>query len=126
VVRMFLTGTAMAGGAMHGALQGAPLVAVTRTAPWYRFYAVRDRFPGLYRVREGGAAIEGELYELSHEVMHDSLMPAEPAELELGMVRLEDGAAAFAMLLREEQIGAPGVIDITADGGWRAYRARLG
>jgi gamma-glutamylcyclotransferase (GGCT)/AIG2-like uncharacterized protein YtfP len=121
---MFLNGTAMSGWSMHGQLAGAPRLATTRTAPKYRFLSIRDKFPGLYP----GAAdrgIEGELYELSYEILRDSLMPAEPPELELGLIELEDGSGSFAMILRREFLTAPGVSDITSFGGWRAYWEHL-
>jgi gamma-glutamylcyclotransferase (GGCT)/AIG2-like uncharacterized protein YtfP len=116
-IRMFLNGSAMSGGAMHHHLQGAPLLGRARTAPRYRFHSVRDEFPGLFPVSEGGTSIEGELFELSEEVLRDSLLPSEPPELELGVIELEDGSAAFSMVLRKPYPG----MDISEFGGWRAY-----
>jgi gamma-glutamylcyclotransferase (GGCT)/AIG2-like uncharacterized protein YtfP len=116
-IRMFLNGSAMSGGAMNHYLRGAPLLGRVRTAPKYRFHSVRDEFPGLFPVAEGGTSIEGELFELSEEVLRDSLLPVEPAELELGVIELEDGSAAFSMLLRPPYPGT----DISGYGGWRAY-----
>jgi gamma-glutamylcyclotransferase (GGCT)/AIG2-like uncharacterized protein YtfP len=63
--RMFLNGTAMAGGALHHLVGDAELVATTTTAERYRFYSVADQYPALEDVGEGGARVEGELYELS-------------------------------------------------------------
>ena len=124
--RMFLNGTAMAGQADHGAIAGASFLGPARTAPHYRFFAVRDAFPGLVPVADGGGAIDGELYELSEEILFDSLMPAEPAELELGAVELEDGSIVNAMHLQPERLAPDhAVVDITALGGWRAYQAVL-
>jgi gamma-glutamylcyclotransferase (GGCT)/AIG2-like uncharacterized protein YtfP len=65
---MFLNGTAMSGQKDHGAIAGATFVGPARTAPRYRFFAVRDEFPGLYPVAAGGAAVEGELYELTSDL----------------------------------------------------------
>ena len=48
--RMFLNGTAMSGQKDHGAIAGATFVGPARTAPRYRFFAVRDEFPGLFPV----------------------------------------------------------------------------
>jgi gamma-glutamylcyclotransferase (GGCT)/AIG2-like uncharacterized protein YtfP len=124
VPRMFLNGTAMAGGSMHHLLEGSELVAVTRTAARYHFYSVRDEFPGLYPVA-GGGAIVGEVYELSYELLRDSLLPGEPAELELSVIELEDGGGALSMRLRSENLGAPDVHDITQFGGWREYLRQL-
>ena len=125
---MFLNGTAMSGQRDHHAVDGARFVGPARTAPLYRFYAVRDAFPGLYPIPKGsdlvGASVEGELYELPEEMLYDSLMPEEPAELELGVIELDDGSVVNAMQLQFERI-APGdkVIDIAGLGGWRAYQS---
>lgn len=124
--RMFLNGTAMSGQRDHAAVAGATFLGPAHTAPLYRFIAVRDEFPGLFRVAEGGVAIEGELYELSEQMLHGSLMPSEPRELELGEVELDSGEVVNAMLLRPRQLDpADKVVDISAFGGFRAYQAHL-
>ncbi|MGH3318582.1 MAG: allophanate hydrolase-related protein [Streptosporangiaceae bacterium] len=123
-IRTFINGTTMSGGATHHYLRGAPLLARIRTAPKYRLYAVRDSFPGLVRDDDVGVAVEGELYELSYEVMRDSLMPSEPADLELGLIEVEDGRGAFAMFLRPGVADRPDVVEISHFGGWRAYERR--
>lgn len=120
---MFLNGGAMRGGPLHHLLGGAPLVAATATAPRYRFYAVGGRFPGLLPVAHGGAAIAGEVYDTPMDVLRDRLLPAEPFELELGVIELADGGSSFAMLLRRAPAPAADLLDITEHGGWRAYRA---
>jgi hypothetical protein len=124
MVYMFLNGGGMRGGPVHHHIAGAPLVAETRTAPRYRFYAVNDAFPGLDPVEKGGVAVEGELYDVPWEMLRDGLMPNEPPELELGIIELEDGGASLAMLLRKlpaaSQVAT--VVDISAYGGWRSYR----
>jgi gamma-glutamylcyclotransferase (GGCT)/AIG2-like uncharacterized protein YtfP len=130
---MFLNGTAMSGQPDHHAVDGARFLGPARTAPLYRFYAVRDAFPGLYPIPATpagsdlvGASIEGELYELPEEMLYDSLMPEEPAELELGVVELADGTVVNAMHLQFERIKAGDrVVDIAGLGGWRAYQAFL-
>lgn len=122
--RMFLNGTAMSGQQDHHAIAGARFVGPARTAARYRFHAVRGAFPGLVPAEDGGRSIEGELYELSEEVLFGSLLPGEPAELELGSVELDDGQVVLAMQLQPERI-RPGdeTVDITDLGGWRAYQA---
>ncbi|MBG0829419.1 gamma-glutamylcyclotransferase [Planomonospora sp. ID67723] len=118
---MFLNGGAMRGGPLHHLLDGAPLVAETTTAPKYRFYSVGDRCPGLAPVAHGGAAIKGELYDVPMDVMRDRLMPAEPPELELGVIELADGTSSFAMLLRRPCTSHAELYDITESGSWKAY-----
>jgi gamma-glutamylcyclotransferase (GGCT)/AIG2-like uncharacterized protein YtfP len=120
---MFLNGGGMRGGAVHHHIEGARLLGELRTAPKYRFYSVRDEFPALVATDAGGAAIIGELYDVPLEMLHRSLLPAEPPELELGTIELEDGSVSFAVLLRSDVLerGA-GLTEITEYGGWRAYR----
>jgi hypothetical protein len=124
--RMFLNGTAMSGQADHEAISGARFLGETRTAPRYRFLAVRDEFPGLVPVADGGQSIVGELYDLSEEMLTGSLLPREPPELELGVVTLAGGEVVEAMHLIPERISeGDHVVDITHFGGWAAYQAHL-
>jgi gamma-glutamylcyclotransferase (GGCT)/AIG2-like uncharacterized protein YtfP len=120
---MFLNGGGMRGGPVHDHIEGVPLVGEARTAPRYRFYSVRDEFPALYPDPDGGAPIAGELYDVPMEMLRDALLPAEPPELELGIIELEDGDSSLAMILRAEvHARGDGLVDITEHGGWRAYR----
>jgi gamma-glutamylcyclotransferase (GGCT)/AIG2-like uncharacterized protein YtfP len=119
---MFLNGGGMRGGSLHHRLRGAPLVAETRTAPLYRFYSCGDRYPALAPAEDGqGAAIAGEVYDLPLDVLRDELLPAEPPELELGVITLADGTAALGMILRRQAPAMDDLIDITAFSGWNAY-----
>jgi hypothetical protein len=121
---MFLTGGGMSGGPLHPLLLGAPLVAVTSTAPRYRFFSVGERFPALQPVPVGGVAVAGELYDVPLDVLRDSLLPAEPPELELGVITLADGGPALAMLLRRPTPPPVGLRDISAHADWRQYVAQ--
>lgn len=121
-VRMFVNGQALAGGSINFALEGATLLGNVQTAEQYAFYAVRDEFPGLYPVLDGGASIPGELYAVSYAQLRERLLPHEPGELELTVIELADGSGALSMRLRESALGLPGVVDITESGGWLAYR----
>ena len=123
---MFLNCTAMSGQADHHHLRNAPFLGTAVTAPGYRFYSVRDEFPGLVPVTEDGASIAGELYDLDDEVWRISLGPAEPSELVLGTIALLDGRLVSAMLLDLDRVPAEDLHDITEVGGWRAHLSRLG
>jgi hypothetical protein len=123
-VRMFVNGQAMTGGTLHHALAEARFLAAARTAPRYRFYSVRDEFPGLHP-SSTGSAVPGELYELDLTVLREELLPNEPPELELTVIELDDRSASLCMRLRTELIGQPGVQDITAAGGWRTHLESL-
>lgn len=119
---MFLNGTAMSGQKDHACHIGSTFLGPARTAAAFRFFAVRDEFPGLLAVEKSGRSIDGELYEIPEPVLRDQLLPAEPAELELGTIHLIDGEEVRAMLLRPERL-QPGdkVVDISELGGFRAY-----
>ena len=126
MVRMFLNGGGMRGGPIHHHIENiAQFVGQVRTAPVYRFYSVRDEFPGIYLIGAGGYAIVGELYELPLGVLRDGLLPAEPAELELSIIELEDSSASLSMVMRETELKSPGVVDISDHGDWHAYRESL-
>ena len=55
--------------------------------------------------------------------IRDHFIPAEPAELELGVIELADGESALAVVLRREVLDAPELVDISDRGGWREYRS---
>jgi gamma-glutamylcyclotransferase (GGCT)/AIG2-like uncharacterized protein YtfP len=141
---MFLTGDGMSGGPLHRHISGAPLVGERQTLPRYRFYSIRDEFPALCPVSEGGQAILGELYDVPMGQLRD-LLAREPPELELSVVELAAGVGAagpaaagpaaagelsaaelsFGMVLRRGERGRGAHTDITHYGGWRAYRRTL-
>jgi allophanate hydrolase-like protein len=137
---MFLNGGAMRGGPLHHLLAGARFVGVVRTAPRYRFYSVGDRFPALAELTgpqdvrgdgpqdvggDGdGVSVAGELYDVPWEVLRESLLPAEPAELELGVIELEDGSGCLSMIRRRTYHESPGLYrDISNHADWRSYTA---
>ena len=125
---MFLNGGGMRGGPLHHLLAGAPLVAEISTAPRYLLYSVGDRYPALQPCEEGTAAagaVAGEVYDLPLRVLRDDLLPAEPPELELGVIELADGTAALGMILRRPCPLMEDLTDITSFGGWRGYLSQL-
>jgi gamma-glutamylcyclotransferase (GGCT)/AIG2-like uncharacterized protein YtfP len=123
---MFLNGTAMSGQKDHGAHPGSTFLGPARTTARYRFFAVRDEFPGLLAVASGGRCIDGELFDIPEDVLRDRLLPSEPAELDFGEIELIDGETVHAMLLVPDRI-QPGdkVVDIAELGGFRAYQRFL-
>ena len=123
-LRMFVNGQAMSGGSINFALEGARFLGPVKTAPRYRFYSVRDEFPGLWPVEQGGQSIPGELYEVTYAQLRESLLPNEPDELELSIIGLEDGSGSLSMKMRADEIEAGGVVDITDQGGWLKYLAQ--
>lgn len=119
--RMFINGQALRGGPMHDALDGAQLLGEVRTKKSYRFFSFRNEFPGLHPVDSGGVAVLGELYALPYAMLRDRLLPREPAELELGVIELEDGRGSLAMRIRDSALGGAGVTDISDCASWLAY-----
>lgn len=125
MTHMFLNGGGMRGGSLHHLLGGAPLIAEISTAPLYRLHSVGDRYPALEPAPSGaGAAIAGEVYDLPLDVLRDQLLPAEPPELELGVIELADGTASLGMVLRRSRPPLDDLHDITRYGGWRSYLSR--
>jgi serine/threonine-protein phosphatase PGAM5 len=121
VALMFLNGDGMRGGRAHYTIEGVPLVGERHTGALYRFFSVRDEFPALYPVADGGQPIAGELYDVPMGPL-SALLATEPPELELSIIELEDGELSFAMVLRQAEHVLGIHKDITSYGGWRAYR----
>ena len=100
---------------------GARLRRATRTASEYRLYALPDgKRPGLVRVREGGAAIEVELWDVPSKSL-GVFAAGIAAPLGLGKVRLEDGGEVTGFLC--EAYAVDGARDISEFGGWRGWLA---
>ena len=123
-VPLFVNGEGMRGGSVHHTIAAHPFLGYVSTAPKYRFFSVGDRFPAMWLVDQDGVSVPGELYDVPLTTIRDQFIPAEPAELELGVIELGDGASALAVVLRREVLGAPELVDISDRGGWRAYRSQ--
>jgi allophanate hydrolase len=106
--------------------RGARFVCATRTADCYRLYALAGTLPpkpGLVRVAPGGgASIEIEIWSMSPAAWGD-FVGAIPPPLGIGTLLLQDGSKVKGFLC--ESIALAGADDITAFGGWRAYRQSL-
>ena len=123
-VPLFVNGEGMRGGAVHHTIEVHPFLGYAWTAPTYRFFSVGDRFPALWLVSKGGVSVPGELYDVPLTTIRDQFIPAEPPELELGVIELADGGSALAVVLRREVLDAPDLVDISERGGWREYRSQ--
>jgi gamma-glutamylcyclotransferase (GGCT)/AIG2-like uncharacterized protein YtfP len=120
-IRMFVNGQAMSGGVLNSALDGAMFLGEIKTAKRYRFYSFNDEFPGLYEDDKNGDSILGELYKVSYSQLRDKLLPNEPKELELSVIELEDGTGSLSLIVRDEPLETPNLINITHFKGWLAY-----
>ena len=123
-VPLFVNGEGMRGGSVHHTIAAHPFLGQVNTAPKYRFFSVGDRFPALWRVDQGGVCVPGELYDVPLTTIRDQFIPAEPPELELGVIELADGESALAVVLRAQVLGTPDLVDISDRGGWHAHRSR--
>jgi len=124
-IPLFVNGEGMHGGAVHHTIEAHPFLGEARTAPKYRFFSVGDRFPALWPVDQDGVSVPGELYDVPLATIRDQFIPAEPAELELSVVELADGAPALAVVLRRDVLNASELLDISDQGGWRQYQSRV-
>ena len=101
----------------------ARFVRRTRTAPYYRLYALTNTQPpkpGLRRVAEKlPQGIEIEVWALD-EAGFGSFVAEIPPPLGIGTLDLDDGTSVKGFLC--EPIGLEGARDITEFGGWLAYR----
>lgn len=100
---------------------GARFVDSVQTAPEYALYALQTTppKPGLVHVGAGGAAIRGELWRLSPGALGRFLANL-PAPMTLGRVRLSDGCDVVGFGCAASAVES--ATDITAYGGWVAYR----
>jgi allophanate hydrolase len=95
----------------------------TRTAASYRLFVLPGgppQRPGLVRVMRGGSAIDVEVWAV-RSADFGAFVSRIPAPLGIGSVELEDGERVPGFLC--ESYATEGAVEITALGGWRAYRA---
>jgi allophanate hydrolase len=122
-VRLAVCGAHMSGLPLNHQLteRGGRLVRRCRTAPAYRLYALTGFAPprpGLMRAREGGSAIEVEVWALPTETV-GSFVDGIPAPLGIGTVELEDGEQVRGFIC--EAHATARADDISELGSWRAY-----
>ncbi|MFY1616067.1 allophanate hydrolase [Micromonospora sp. WMMD736] len=128
-VLVAVVGRHLSGESRNGELlaYGGTFAGAARTAPLYRLYrmdsADGEGLPGLVRVApdtSAGHPIEVELWRLPSAAL-GGLLAGVPAPLSLGWVRLHDGRDVLGFLCEAYAAGPPAE-DISASGGWRAYR----
>jgi allophanate hydrolase len=123
-VRVSVAGAHLRGEPLHPALLqfGAQFVRAARTAHGYRFMAFMDLKPprpGLLRDAAAAGGIAVELYDLPMEGFGRLVASVAPP-LSIGTVELDDGSKVKGFLC--ESAAAAQARDITADGGWIAFR----
>ena len=105
--------------------RGATLREATSTAPHYRLYALpntQPRKPGLQRVKDGGAAIAVEVWDMPTAAI-GSFLALIPPPLGLGSIELADGRHVHGFLCEAHAL--VGASDISHHGGWRRYLQSL-
>ncbi|SIS93322.1 allophanate hydrolase [Alicyclobacillus vulcanalis] len=100
---------------------GAEFVEIAKTAPAYRLFLLdtEPEKPGLVRDEQGGE-VELELWRLPKRAWA-AFVAKVRAPLALGNIRLADGREVIGFVC---EAGAPRREDITAFGGYRAWRER--
>ncbi len=105
---------------------GATFQRAARTAPVYKFIALPDgKRPGLIRANGPdaaivGAAIDIEIWNVPETALGGFVSRIAPP-LGVGTLMLEDGGTVLGFLC--EACAAEGAEDISAYGGWRAWKA---
>jgi len=102
--------------------RGGRFVKETRSASNYQFIALNTSVPkpGMIYQKEGGAAIELEIWEMPVE-QFGSFVSMIPSPLGMGTVQLENGESTLGFICESEAAGE--AEDITAYGSWRTYMA---
>ncbi len=127
-IDLAVVGAHLTGEPLNPELQalGARLIETTRTSASYRLFALsgtRPAKPGLARTTAGGATIEVEVWRLSAAAF-GRFVAAVPPPLAIGTLELADGRRVKGFVC--EPVGLEGAEDITAHGGWRAWRRAIG
>jgi allophanate hydrolase len=123
-VRVAVAGAHLRGEPLHPALLqfGARFVRSARTARGYRFLAFLDLKPprpGLLRDTTAAGGVAVELFDMPMDGFGRLVASVAPP-LSIGTVELEDGTKVKGFLC--ESGAAPQARDITAFGGWVAFR----
>jgi allophanate hydrolase len=126
MVRVAVVGAHLSGMPLNRELteRNAVLVEATTTSDAYRLYALAGTVPpkpGLSRVDAGnGAPIHVELWDMPMTAF-GSFVAGIPTPLGIGTLELADGRLVKGFICEQYALG--NAQDITAFGGWRAYRA---
>lgn len=113
--RVFVYGTLLAGDRNHHLLEGARFVAEALTEPAFILYDFGG-FPGM--VAGGNQAVPGEVYEVDEPALAAmDRLEGHPSFYQRTSIRLEDGTAVQAYLLRPDQVTH---LPIIPSGSWRA------
>ncbi len=121
MIELAVNGTLMRGLELNPNLinAGAQFIREDQTAPCYELWTINDIHPAMQRVSDGGSSIALEVWNVPPDGLA-SILASEPPGLCIGKVELVDGSRVLGVL--GEAILCEGRQNITASGGWRAYR----
>jgi allophanate hydrolase len=125
-VALAVVGAHLSGEPLNGQLTGlgARLLETTRTAPTYRLFELPGAVPAKPGLVGGGPpagdGIEVEIWELRTEAF-GRLVAGVPPPLAIGTIELADGRTVKGYICEADAVA--GAREITAHGGWRAFRA---
>lgn len=124
-IAVAVVGLHLSGMPLNGELLalGARFLEATTTSADYRLYALdaaAPAKPGLLRVRDGGRAIEVEVWAIPENAF-GTFMRRVREPLGIGTVRLRRGRSVHGFLVESEAIS--NARDISEFGGWRKYVA---
>jgi allophanate hydrolase len=128
-VALAVVGAHLSGEPLNGQLTGlgARLLETTRTAATYRLFELPGSVPakpGLVGGRtRAGDGIEVEIWELATAAF-GRLVASVPPPLAIGTIELADGRTVKGYLCEADAVAD--AREITAHGGWRAFRASAG
>jgi allophanate hydrolase len=124
-----VVGLHLSGQPLNGQLLdlGARLRGRFRTASCYRLFSIRREgrhFPGLVRQTSGGGPVEVEVWDLTWPALGEFLSKVKPP-LVIGTVELATGEPVKGFLCEAHALTGGEAEDITAHGGWLAFKASL-
>lgn len=93
-----------------------------KTEPSYRIWSIDDSYPAMIKVKEGGAAVALEVWNVPLAGL-GIILSQEPPGLAIGKVTLHDGEEVLGVI--GEPLTVEGKREITQYGGWRDYQAVL-
>ena len=119
-LKLAVNGTLMRGLALNPNLTnvGATFEREAKTEVAYRLWSIDDNYPAMLKVRDGGVAVEVEVWQVPLAGL-GIILSQEPPGLAIGKVMLHDGEEVLGVI--GEPLTVEGKQEITPYGGWRAY-----
>ena len=119
-IKLAVNGTLMRGLALNPNLTsvGATFERKAKTEAAYRIWSIDDNYPAMLKVRDGGVAVDVEVWQVPLAGL-GVILSQEPPGLAIGKVTLHDGEEVLGVI--GEPLTVEGKQEITNHGGWRAY-----